>query len=60
MIRSTFAIPLLLALLSLLGLVVALTGEGWRDQLSWAALFAPLASVLWAVARQSSPKDPSK
>ncbi len=60
MIRSTFAIPTLLALLSLVGLVVALTGEGWRDRLSWAALLVPLASVLWAFARQSSSKDPSK
>jgi hypothetical protein len=60
MIRSTFAIPALLALLSLVGLVLALTGEGWRDQLSWAALCVPLASVIWAVARNSPPKDPSK
>ena len=57
MIRSTFAIPTLLALLSLFALVVALTGEGWRDQLSWAALFIPIAAVLWAVARNSSSKD---
>lgn len=60
MIRSTFAVPLLLALLSIFGLVVALTGEGWRDQLSWAALFVPVLSVLWAVARQSPTKDQRK
>lgn len=60
MIRSTFAIPALLALLSLFGLVVALTGEGWRDQLSWAALFVPIASVLWAFGRQTSSKDQLK
>nr|WP_314444291.1 hypothetical protein [uncultured Sphingomonas sp.] len=60
MIRSTFAVPLLLALLSLAGLVVALTGKGWRDLLSWTALSVPLASVLWALARQSLPKDQSK
>lgn len=60
MIRSTFVIPLLLALLSIAGLVVALTGEGWRDQLSWAALFVPLGSVIWAVARQYLSKDPFK
>lgn len=60
MIRSTFAIPALLALLSFAGLVIALTGDGWRDQLSWAALFVPLASVIWAVARHSPPKDTTK
>lgn len=60
MIRSTFFIPSLLALVSLAGLIIALTGEGWRDLLSWAALFAPLAAVLWAMARPSSPKDSSK
>ena len=54
MIRSTFAIPVMLALLSLLGLVVALTGDGWRDTLSWAALAAPLLAVLWAVTRRSA------
>lgn len=54
MIRSTFALPALLALLSLAGLIVALTGEGWRDILSWVALSAPLLAVIWAVARHSS------
>lgn len=60
MTRSTFLIPALLALVSLAGLVIALTGEGWRDLLSWAALSAPLAAVLWAIARPSSSKDFSK
>lgn len=53
MIR-TFAIPVVLGLLSLAGLVVALTGDGWRDILSWAALSAPLLAVLWAASRRSS------
>ena len=57
MIRSTFAIPIVLAMLSLVGLVVALTGDGWRDQLSWAALFVPLASIIWAATRSSPSKD---
>lgn len=60
MIRSTFAIPALLALLTLLGLIVALTGDGGRDQLAWAALFVPLAAVVWAVTRHSPPKDSAK
>ncbi len=60
MIRSTFFLPVLLALLSLAGLVIALTGEGWRDHLSSLALLTPVAAVIWAVARSSSPKDLSK
>ena len=54
MIRSTFALPAALALLSLLGLLLALTGDGWRDTLSWAALSAPVFAVIWAAARRSS------
>jgi membrane protein implicated in regulation of membrane protease activity len=57
MIRSTFAFPAMLALLSVAGLVVALTGEGWRDLLSWAALSTPLLAILWAVARTRHRKD---
>jgi hypothetical protein len=49
MIRSTFGLPILIALLSLAGLLLALTGEGWRDGLSWAALSAPMLAVAWAV-----------
>jgi hypothetical protein len=51
MIRSTFAIPALLALLSLAGLVLALTGEGWRDLVSWVALCVPVLAVALAAAR---------
>lgn len=60
MIRSTFALPVSLAMLSLAGLVVALTGEGWRDLLSSAALSAPLLAVIWALARRPPRKDHSK
>ena len=53
MTRSTFALPLVIALLCLAGLVVALAGDGWRDTLSWLALATPVAAVLWAAARRS-------
>ena len=48
MIASTWAIPILLAVLTLIGLVVALTGNGWRDAFSWLALAAPIAATGWA------------
>lgn len=57
MIRSTFAMPALLAVLSLAGLLVALTGEGWRDTLSWAALSTPVLAVLWAVRHRARQED---
>lgn len=40
-----FAIPAVIAVLSLVGLVSALTGDGWRDALSWVSLGAPVAAV---------------
>ena len=48
-LRRIFAAPLALALLSVAGLVVALTGDGWRDGLSWAGLAAPVLAVGWAL-----------
>jgi hypothetical protein len=53
-LRAIFAWPTAIFLLGLLGLVSALTGDGWRDALSWLALGAPVAAVAWAIrARQS-------
>ena len=49
MIRSTFALPALIAVVSLIGLVAALTGDGWRDMLSWVSLGLPVAAVAWAM-----------
>lgn len=44
-LRRIFAVPLLLALLSIAGLVVALTGDGWRDAAAWIALGIPVLVV---------------
>tara|TARA_R100001163_G_C4956688_1_gene122202 strand:- start:34 stop:246 length:213 start_codon:yes stop_codon:yes gene_type:complete len=43
-----FAIPLFLALLTLVGLIAGLLGDGLSDILSWAGLFFPLAAIVWA------------
>ncbi|MDO9363034.1 MAG: hypothetical protein Q7T60_08925 [Sphingopyxis sp.] len=48
-LRAIFAIPLLLAIVSIVGLVVALTGDGVRDAASWAALAIPVFAVGWAM-----------
>ncbi len=46
---SIFLAPAAIALASLVGLVAALTGDGIRDALSWAALLVPVAVVAWAM-----------
>lgn len=46
---AIFAVPLAIAVFSAVGLVSALTGDGWRDMLSWAALGVPVIAVGWAM-----------
>ena len=55
MIRATWPIPIALALASVVGLLAALTGDGWRDALSWIALGLPVAAVGWALCRRPHP-----
>ena len=47
--RAIFALPVALALVSIVGLVVALTGNGLRDVAAWAALAIPVLVVGWAM-----------
>lgn len=47
-LKHVFAIPFAIALLNLFGLISALTGDGWRDVLSWIGLSVPVAVVGWA------------
>lgn len=49
----TFLAPLVIALASAVGLVAALTGDGFADWISWLTLAAPLAAVAWARARRA-------
>ncbi|OWK30418.1 hypothetical protein [Sphingomonas dokdonensis] len=46
---AIFAVPLVVAVLSSVALVVALTGDGWRDVISWLGLAAPVLAVCWAM-----------
>ena len=52
-LRQVFATPLLLALISIVGLVAALTGDGFRDALSWVALGVPVLVAIWAWRRRA-------
>lgn len=44
-----FAAPAVLAAISILGLVSALTGDGIRNAVSWIALAIPVIAVIWAM-----------
>jgi hypothetical protein len=46
-LRQIFVAPLLVAIVSTLGLVGALVGDGWWDALSWVTLAVPV--VLYAL-----------
>jgi hypothetical protein len=48
-LRAIFAWPSAIFLLGIAGLVSALTGDGWRDSLSWMALAAPVLALAWAM-----------
>ena len=47
--RTVFAVPLAIAAVSAVGLLSALTGDGWRDVVSWVGLAAPVLAVIWAM-----------
>ncbi len=49
LLRSTWALPLLLGVFSLVGLVVALAGDGWHDAVAWATLAQPVVATGWAM-----------
>lgn len=46
---QVFAVPAVLAALSIVGLVSALTGDGIHNAVSWIGLAIPVIAVVWAV-----------
>lgn len=46
--RRIWAAPIIIALVSLVGLVAALLGDDLNDWVSWIALTTPLAVLAWA------------
>lgn len=51
-LRQMWLIPSLIALVTLVGLIAALVGDGWHDVLSWTALTVPVAAVAWKWGRR--------
>jgi len=52
-----FRVPLVIALLSAVGLIAALTGDGWLDVVSWAALSVQPVVIIWAMRRRPSSRQ---
>lgn len=50
--QSTFALPLLIGLLSLLGLLSALFGDGWWDAAAWLGLAIPAGLGSWPLLKR--------
>jgi hypothetical protein len=46
-LRQVFAAPLVIAILSAVGLISALVGDDIWDVLSWLTLAIPVAVILW-------------
>ncbi|GGE17158.1 hypothetical protein GCM10011529_24550 [Polymorphobacter glacialis] len=51
-LRQVFAAPAVIAVISLIGLVSALTGDGLRNIVSWAALGVPVVIAIRAWSRR--------
>lgn len=51
-----WTIPLVLSVLSLIGLIAALVGDGFMDFVSWLTLGIPLVIIGWYVYRPQGPK----
>ena len=49
--RRVFGIPLLLAAITVFGLLAALLGHGLWHVLSWIALSIPIVVIAWHVSR---------
>ena len=45
--RKQWAVPCILAILTVIGLISALVGDGPWDALSWLLLTAPVAAAVW-------------
>ena len=54
---QTFAIPSALAVATVAGLILGLTGDGWRDLVSWLLLIVSLLPIRAAFARRRSNAD---
>jgi hypothetical protein len=50
--QQIFALPIVIGILSTVGLIAALVGDGWWDGLSWASLALPVLLYLFFMVRR--------
>lgn len=53
---AVLAVPVMLAVITITGLLIGLTGAGWRDTLCVGALALPLGLFLFHLLRRGSPR----
>lgn len=51
-LRQMWQTPAIVALITLVGLVAALVGDGWPDAVSWGALAVPVWLIAWKWGRR--------
>ncbi|AUC99171.1 MULTISPECIES: hypothetical protein [Bradyrhizobium] len=51
-LNQIFAVPLVIAIVSTVGLISALVGDGWWDAVSWVALGLPVLLYLLYIWRR--------
>ena len=51
-LQQIFALPIVIGILSTVGLIAALVGDGWWDGLSWASLSLPVLLYLYFMMRR--------
>jgi hypothetical protein len=51
-LRQIFALPIMIGILSTVGLLAALVGDGWWDGLSWASLSLPVLLYFFFMIRR--------
>ena len=57
-LRQIFALPIVIGILSTVGLIAALVGDGWWDGLSWASLSLPvLLYFFFTIRRRATSRD---
>ena len=53
-LTTIFALPLAIFVCAIAALVIALTGDGWRDAASWVGLSIPVVVLIWAMRARRS------
>jgi len=56
--RKVYGAAIIIAVITIYGLLSALFGDGLWDEVSWVALSIPLAIIVWNYSRAKRSSDP--